>query len=112
MALQVGGPPPEVLAVLAAALAGERFKILDRTDRGFRARYIDWFAVLATTFNRITLEVSASRAGAGTDVTVAIGSTGPERIGRKHVSQGLSTAVRELRRRGFEVTTTPWGKAG
>lgn len=118
MTLHVNGPLPDVMEILAAGLKDARFKGKDRHPQRFRARYFDlfsrlsfltvWFAPEAASFDRTTLEVTATQADGSTDVLVAVLAGGVHRFGQRHSSQGLSSAVQELRRRGFSVTTTPW----
>lgn len=109
MTLVVAAPAPDTLEALAAALEAVGFKVKDRDDAGgFKAKYVDWFAVLATTINWTALEITTSEGPGGTEVLVAASYTGTDRAGRKHASRGLSSAVRDLRSRGIDVTTTPW----
>lgn len=104
-------PVAEVLTLLEAGLRDASFKVKDRTESGFRARYIDWFDLVSGGINKTTLEVTAVGRGDRCEVVVRGGSLDSDLRGRKKVAQGLSTAVEALRARGYAVDTTPWRAA-
>lgn len=108
LVLSVGGPPAQVLDVVAGCLDRSRFTIKDRDAGSFRARYVDWFAVASGSLDFTRLAVGAATSGAATTLTVDVESGQEHRAGRRNATKGLSTAVAELRGRGLPVTIAPW----
>lgn len=108
LTIRTSAPVPEAVDVLASALEKDKFKIKDRAPEGFRARYVNWLGVLATTLNSTRLTVTATADGPGAQVLVGAEWDGEYRAGSRHASSGLSAGVRELRRRGYEVTAGSW----
>ena len=72
MTASLGLSVPEALALLGGALTSQGFKVKDATDRGFRASWVDKWALLGIAavtdmdFKRTRLAVTAEPSEAGT----------------------------------------------
>jgi hypothetical protein len=107
---------PETLSLLATALTSQGFKVKDQTDRGFRASWVDKWALLGIAavtdidFRRTRLAVTAIASETGAAVTIAVEKGGEHRTGRRKGREALTTAFQDAQRRGIPVTTTAWEK--
>jgi hypothetical protein len=116
MTASLGLSVPEALALLGGALTSQGFKVEDATDCGFRASWVDKWALLGIAavtdmdFRRTRLAVTAEPSGAGTRLTVAVEKGGEHRAGRRRGREALTAAFQDAQRRGIMVTTTPWEK--
>jgi hypothetical protein len=116
MTASLGVPATEALSLLAGALTGQGFKVKDRTGDGFRASWVDKWALLGIAavsdldFKRTRLAVTAEPSEDGTTLTVAVEKGGEHRAGRRRGREALTQAFQEAQRRGIMVTTTPWEK--
>jgi hypothetical protein len=108
LVLRTSAPGEEALGVLVGELARERFKAKERGPGHFRCRFVDWFDVASGTFNWTTIEGRAAPDGAGTEVTLTVVSGEEYRRAPKRAALALTTAVRQLRARGHEVTPGSW----
>ena len=114
MTAEVGLPVGDALGLVAAALAAEGFDVKDRTPGGFRASWVDKWALLGIAaitdmdFKRTRLAVSAAQAGSGSTLTIAVEKGGEHRAGRRKGREALTAAFRDAQRRGIPVSTTPW----
>lgn len=111
--------PSVALAAVAEGLTSTGFRIRyagteELTARFFGWRFAGWrrlFKNLATVndFPLVLLDLEAWVTDEGVRVRVLSQRGG--RDGSRHASDGLTRCVARLRTQGFEVTTTPWGKA-
>ena len=117
MTASLGLPVRDALALVAGALTAEGYAVKEQTDSGFRASWVDKWALLGIVaitdidFRRTRLAVSAVPAGPGSDLTIAVEKGGEHRAGRRKGREALTAAFRDAQRRGVPVSTTPWTKA-
>ncbi len=108
LVIRTSAPATEALHACATGLQRERFKVEPRSAGQFRARFIDWLDLASGVLNRTTIEGRADTGGPETQVVLTVVSGEEYRRAPRRAALGLSSAVQELRRRGYDAAPGTW----
>lgn len=108
LVIRTTAPATEALDACAAGLQRERFKVKDRSAGQFRARFVDWLDVASGVLNQTTIEARADTGGTEAQVVLTVVAGEEYRRAPRRAALGLTSAVQELRRRGYDATPGAW----